>query len=74
MRKKLIILVAIFMACIFSGCVPPNYTEEHAEECLKAHYSEAVDWFSEKMPEAKVSEKAKCNTSQSDLNQLIEGT
>lgn len=73
MKKKLIIVLAIFTACILSGCVPPNYTEDHAEECLKAHYSEAVDWFSEKMPEAKVSEEAKCYSSHPDLYQLIEG-
>lgn len=73
MRKKLVIFVAIFTAFILSGCVPPNYTKEHEEECLKAHYSEAVDWFSEKMPEAKVSEEAKCYSSHPDLYQLIEG-
>ncbi|MCQ2530616.1 MAG: hypothetical protein MJ086_05095 [Lachnospiraceae bacterium] len=74
-RKNLILwLITVMMAALlFTGCTPPNYSEEAVNKIEDEHYQDVVDYFAQNLPEAQVSKKFKAYRTAVDLYQAIEG-
>lgn len=76
MKKAINTLLAITLivtSLVIVGCLPPNFTKEKAQKIAKEHYPEAVAWFKEHKPEAKVDSDYEAYNTGIDLLGAVKG-
>lgn len=76
MKKAVNMLLAItlFMTSLLvAGCLPPNYTKEKAQKIAKEHAPEAVEWFKQHKPAAKVDSSVEAYATGIDLLGAVKG-
>ncbi len=74
MKKLFATLLAVVSLSLLAGCLPPEFTKENAKKLAKEHYSEAVEWFAQNYPEAKVSENCSSVDDGRNLYSAVKGS
>lgn len=63
----------ILSSFLISGCLPPNYTKDKAKAIAKEHHKDAVAWFKQNKPEAKVDSDCEAYSTGIDLLGAVKG-
>ncbi len=61
-------------ACLFAGCIPAHFTNDHKEKLEKDHAKDAAAWFEENLPNAEMNKNVEACVGGQDLLCALRGT
>jgi len=73
-KKYFSSILILILAISLTGCMPPEFTKEHAKELAREHQGDATQWFAANRPDAKIGKKCTSVDDGVNLYSLIKGT